>query len=90
MKIVLQLQKQKGFIKYKNVGFGYMHYTLSAWESEAAMKQFVPTGAHLAAMKNSSKLAAEIRTYTFESEQMPDWKEAKRLLAEKGKVLTYN
>jgi hypothetical protein len=90
MKIVLQLKKQKGFIKYKNKGFGYLHYTLSAWESEAEMKQFVPTGAHREAMKASAAIATEIRTHTFESDEMPSWKEAKQLLIEKGKLLTFN
>jgi hypothetical protein len=40
-------------------------------------------------MKESSILATEIRTYTFPSEKMPDWKEAKQLLEKHGKVLMF-
>ena len=88
-KITLQLRKQKGFIKMKNTGFGYLHFTLSVWETEEDLKRFAREGAHLKAMKKSSVLATEIRTYTYQSDQVPNWKEAKNLLLEKGKVLTF-
>ena len=86
----ISIKKAKRILKYRNTGFGYMHYTLSAWESKAEMKQFVPTGAHRDAMKASATIAREIRTYTFESDEMPSWKDAKQLLKEKGKLLTFN
>ena len=72
----------------KSTGFGYLHFTLSAWEMEENLKQFAREGAHLDAMKKSSAIANEIRTYTYQSDQTPDWAEAKQLLSEKGKVLT--
>jgi hypothetical protein len=40
-------------------------------------------------MKSSKKLAPEIRIYTFESEQAPDWKEAREMLFEKGKAISF-
>lgn len=73
----------------KNTGFGYLHFTLSVWENEEAMKTFARSGKHLEAMKASREIAAEIRTYTFRSEQIPDWKEAKTLLVEKGKAIIF-
>lgn len=88
-KIQAQAKKSPGFVKMKNTGWGKLHYTLSIWESEASMKAFARTGAHLEAMKQSAKLSHEIRTLTIESETIPDWKEVKRLLSEKGKVLRF-
>jgi hypothetical protein len=90
VKIITGLKKHQGFIEFKTNGFGYMHYTMSAWESDADMKKFVPTKAHLDAMKNSRKIASEIRTYTFQGNALPEWKEAKQLVAGHGKLLTYN
>ena len=89
MRIMKQTRREKGFVRMKNTGFGYMHYTLSVWESEEDMKRFARTGAHLEAMKQSRSIASEIRTHTFQSDQLPDWKEVKRMLKEKGKVLTF-
>jgi hypothetical protein len=86
LQITLQARKEKGFIKMKNTGFGYMHYTASAWETEEDLKRFSHSGAHLAAMKQSRSIATEVRIYTFKSEKMPGWKETKQLLCEKGKV----
>lgn len=89
LKISQQAKRQVGFVKLKNTGFGYLHFTCSAWEHENAMKEFARTGAHLEAMKNSASLAEEIRTYTYQTDHLPSWKEAKVLLGEKGKVLSY-
>jgi heme-degrading monooxygenase HmoA len=88
-KIQAQAKKTPGFVKMKNTGWGRNHYTLSIWETDAAMKQFARSGAHLEAMKQSAKLAHELRTFTFEAEAIPNWKEVKRMLAEKGKVMQF-
>jgi len=90
LKIVLQTKKQKGFVSMKNRGLGYLHFTLSVWETEEDLKNFARCGAHLAAMKESRKLATEIRVYTFQSELIPVWKDAKRLLFERGRVFAFD
>ena len=89
MHIVRQTKTHSGFISMKNTGFGYMHYTLSAWESEEDVKQFARTGAHREAMKFSRSLATEIRIYTFQCDKIPNWKDAKQLLLENGKVFSF-
>ena len=89
LKISRQLKQQKGFIKLKNTGFGYLHFTMSAWESEEDVKRFYREGAHLAAMKQASNIATETRTFTYQAEKLQGWKEAKQLLVEKGKVLKF-
>jgi hypothetical protein len=53
------------------------------------MKEFARSGAHLEAMKKSALLAEEIRTYTYETDLLPTWQDAKVLLLNKGKVLRY-
>lgn len=89
LRITLQLKKQDGFLKIKNTGFGRHHYTLTSWENAEDMKRFVPTGAHLEAMKRTASIAEEVRTLTVERDTLPTWKEAKAMLAEKGKVTRY-
>lgn len=89
MHIVKQTRQEKGFIKMKNTGFGYMHYTLSAWESDEDIKRFAHSGAHKEAMKQTKQLATEIQIYTYQGIELPSWKEAKHLLNEKGKTLTF-
>jgi hypothetical protein len=89
LKITGQLKQQKGFIKLKNTGFGYLHFTMSAWESEEDVKRFYREGAHLEAMKQASMIATETRTFTYQTENFPKWKEAKQLLTEKGKALKF-
>jgi heme-degrading monooxygenase HmoA len=90
LKISRQTKNQAGFINMKNTGSGYLHYTMSCWQREEDAKNFARSGAHLDAMKEASKIAAEIRVYTFVSEKMPSWKEAKTLVTEKGKVFSYS
>lgn len=89
LKIMRQTRQQKGFVSMKNTGFGYMHYTLSAWESLEAMQNFARSGAHLESMQYSAKLSTEIRTYTYEGSALPSWAEAKKLVSEQGKSYTY-
>jgi hypothetical protein len=88
--IVGQTKSQKGFIKLKNTGSGYLHYTMSCWQQEEDVKLFARSGAHLHAMRQAAKISTEVRIYTFAGEKMPDWKDAKTLVMEKGKVFTYS
>ena len=88
-KIQKQAKSEKGFIKMKNTGFGYEHFTLSVWQSEADLKRFARSGEHSAAMKHTRELASEVRTYTYTSDTIPDWKNVKQLLKEKAKVLKF-
>lgn len=89
MKIVRQLKENPDCIGYKNTGFWTLHFTMSQWKDEKALRAFAVQGQHLAAMKRSRELAIEIRTYSFPADQMPDWKTAQALLLEKGRLITY-
>lgn len=86
--IVRQI-KQTGCLIYRSTGFWTLHYTLTAWNTVEELKTFSKSGAHLQAMKHASELAKEICTLTYETDHLPDWKEAKALLKAKGRVLTF-
>lgn len=89
LKIQLGIKSKEGFIKMKNTGFGYLHYTLTAWENAEDTKEFARSGEHVEAMKWGKKLATEVRVYTFETEEIPDWKQAKELVFEKGRIISF-
>ena len=88
-KIQAQAKRSEGFVRMKNTGWWRHHYTLSIWKSEAEMKQFARSGAHLEAMKQSAKLATVLSTYTYQANELPSWTDAKRLLHEKGKQVKF-
>ena len=89
LNILKQTKNQKGMIQFKKTGLGMTHYTMTSWESEADMRAFAGSGAHLQAMKDSKKIASEIRVYTFETDKLPNWNEAKNLLFEKGRLTKF-
>jgi heme-degrading monooxygenase HmoA len=88
--VVRQIRKQPGFIRMRNTGFGYLHYTISAWESESAAKVFAHSGAHAAAMRKAAGLATEIRILTYAADALPAWSEAKLRLAAEGRSIAYS
>jgi hypothetical protein len=90
MKISREIRNCEGFIQMKNTGFGYLHFTMSAWESKEDLKKFYSAGAHLDAMKKTCAIAAETSTYTYYATELPNWKEAKSLLIEEGRMLKWN
>lgn len=87
--ITIQTKKALGFHKFKKTGLGRMHYTLTVWESEEAMHNFYKSGAHLNGMKQASSIAKAIGSYSYNAQEIPDWKTAKSLLKEKGRFITY-
>lgn len=50
------------------------------------MLEYFASGAHVKAMKEASKWAEEIRSLRVERDSLMDWKEAKTLVANQGKV----
>jgi hypothetical protein len=89
LKISLQAKGEKGFVKMRNTGFGKLHFTLSQWQTEEDLKRFARSGEHQKAMRESSKLATSITTYSYSSASFPNWTEARKILAEKGKALEF-
>ena len=87
LSIVKQL-KNSNYKGFKKQGFWTTHYTMTLWDNETDIIDFYKSGAHLKAMKESKKIAKEIRSITIDSDTFPSWKEAK-LLLEKGKVIKF-
>lgn len=87
MKILQQL-KSTPCVEMKKKGMWTKHYTMTLWNAESELKDFSKSGAHLNAMKQSAKIAKEIRTITVDMDKLPDWKTAEELLAN-AKPLKY-
>ena len=79
LKIMKQL-KNTSCNTYKTSGFWKKHYTMTLWEDAQEMKEFARSGAHLEAMKASSKIAKEIKVVTIDGDQLISWKEAKEII----------
>lgn len=86
LKITRQASDSPGLIKQKNTGFGFHHYTLSVWESAGEMKNFSSSGIHADAVRNSAEIGSEFRFYTYKSDYIPSWNEAKELIKTKGRL----
>ena len=87
LKIIRQL-KATSYKDFKKRGVWTKHYTMTLWNNESELKDFAKSGAHLDAMKKSKDIAKEIRTITIDTDTLPTWDEAKRLL-ENGKVFKF-
>mgnify|MGYP001165116111 CR=1 FL=1 len=87
LKIIRQLKTTncKGF---KKKGFWTTHYTMTLWNNDLELQEFARSGAHLEAMRSSKDIAKEIRTITIETDPLPNWDDAKRLL-ESAKVFRF-
>jgi len=87
LKIIKQLKTTK-CLEFKKRGLWTTHYTMTLWNSEQELLDFARSGAHLEAMKISKNIAKEIRTITYDTTSLPDWKTAIAML-ENGKVIKY-
>ena len=87
LKIIRQL-KATSYKDFKKRCVWTKHYTMTLWNNESELKDFAKSGAHLDAMKKSKDIAKEIRTMTIDTDTLPTWDEAKRLL-ENGKVFKF-
>ncbi len=79
-----QAKKAKGIIFCEVKRIKGFQCTLTAWENRTAMLEFMRSGIHLEAMKSFHKIATG-KTYGYESNVIPDWTEAFRLLELHGK-----
>ena len=87
LKIIRQL-KATSYKDFKKRGVWTKHYTMTLWNNESELKDFAKSGAHADAIKKSKDIAKEIRTITIDTDTLPSWDEAKRLL-ENGKVYKF-
>jgi len=88
LKITRQL-KATNCREFKKRGFWITHYTMTLWNNEEELKQFTRSGAHRQAMKDSAKIAQEVRTYTYDADHLPKWPAAIQLLLYKARIFRY-
>ncbi|MCH8904593.1 MAG: DUF3291 domain-containing protein [Bacteroidetes bacterium] len=86
---VLKQLKATNFVDFKSKVGWTKHYTMTLWKTEEDLKKFATSGAHLEVMKESRKIATEVRTATIEADEMMDWDGAKLILLTKGKVISF-
>jgi len=86
---VMKQLKSANPVDFRKKGIWTKHYTMTLWHSEAEMKKFATSNAHMKAMKKSCGIAKEIRTISIEANKLPKWSRAIQLLAE-GKVMLFN
>jgi hypothetical protein len=79
-----QAQSAKGNISVSAKRIKGYQCTITTWESRELMLDFMRSGAHFKAMKQFHNIATG-RTFGFESDHVPNHKEAFELLMEKGK-----
>ena len=61
-----------------------VHHTLSVWTARDAMRAYLASGAHLAAMRVFSKIATG-KVVGYHAPQAPDWAEVHAIWQEKGR-----
>lgn len=71
-----QAKRAAGCVHAATNGADGAHYSLSVWQSEAAMRAFARSGAHLRAMKVARLIAEEADFCHWYADTVPDWPEA--------------
>ena len=79
-----QAAQSKGLISLATTSRNGIQHTLTAWESKSDMEAFKYSGAHKRAIQVFRHFFTG-KTYRYESESLPSWDEALRLLDENGK-----
>ncbi len=77
---ILKQLKGTNYVAFRKRGIWTRHYTMTLWKTEKDLQEFSRSGAHLEAMKNSSKIARQIKTITIDSDTLVDWKTAMEYL----------
>jgi len=68
---------------------GGVHHTLTVWETEDAMRAYLYSGAHMAAIQEFSKIATG-KTFGYMSKDIPIWDDVQKMWAERAKEYTPN
>jgi hypothetical protein len=71
-----QAKRAEGCVHASTNGGDGAHYSMSVWRSEAAMRAFARSGAHLRAMRAARGFAEEARFRHWHATTVPDWSAA--------------
>lgn len=80
-----QARSAKGNISADARTINGVHHTVSLWDDEKSMREFLVTGAHLEALKAFKHIATG-KTFGYIDEKAPDWSEVHELWLNKGKT----
>lgn len=69
-------------LSFSTSGLWLNHYTMTVWNNEEDMKEFVFSKEHKAAMAKTKEMASGVKFYQAEMNKKPTWREAKRLIKE--------
>jgi hypothetical protein len=67
-----QARRASGHLSTEARIFGGVYHTMTAWSDLASMREFVASGAHLAAMKNFRKLGTG-KVFGYSCDEIPGW-----------------
>ena len=80
-----QARAAHGNISAEARTIGAVHYTVSVWESERAMKRFLYQAAHGRAIRDFQNFATG-KTHGFEAASAPSWSDVPALLEDNGRA----
>lgn len=89
LRSMAQAKAAVGLVKADARRIDGVNHTLTVWESEEAMRTFLVTGAHLAAMKAFHGIATGY-AIGFHAEVVPDWEEVHVIWLRNGKDVIRN
>eukprot|EP00543_Licmophora_paradoxa_P002000 CAMPEP_0202458046 /NCGR_PEP_ID=MMETSP1360-20130828/20837_1 /ASSEMBLY_ACC=CAM_ASM_000848 /TAXON_ID=515479 /ORGANISM="Licmophora paradoxa, Strain CCMP2313" /LENGTH=112 /DNA_ID=CAMNT_0049078373 /DNA_START=204 /DNA_END=542 /DNA_ORIENTATION=+ len=62
-----------------------VQHTLTAWKSRKDMLAFYRSESHVEAMKAFSRIASRGKVFSYESENIPSWEEAREIWEKNGR-----
>jgi quinol monooxygenase YgiN len=80
---MVQARSAPGNISAETRTINGVHHTVSVWVDEAAMRAYLATGAHLAAMKSFRSMATG-KTFGYLAAAAPDWAAVPELWQTRG------
>jgi hypothetical protein len=90
---VRQVQRSSGFLGGRLlVNAGYVFWTMTAWQDEAAMNAYRTSGAHRQAMPKLLNWCDEAAVVHWiqESAEIPEWQQTEQHMTEKGRQSKVN
>ena len=84
MRSLRQARRAAGNLRAETRTINGVHHTLSVWESEAAMRDFLRSGAHRQAVRAFRSIATG-KTFGFETTEVPSWDAVHRFWHERGR-----
>lgn len=78
-----QARRAAGNLRAETGTIDGVHHTLTVWENEAAMRDFIRSGAHRRAVRAFRSIASG-KTFGFETTEAPEWSAVHRLWQDRG------